>query len=202
MVYCGAAEPRPGAWTPWWTPCPQLPDVHVALVSCTAERKNAPTEPAGARQEPGWRPGAPAAVRAALAEVVGVPRAGRRWGDPDPPLPNHEIALITKFFEYSHARLPIVVTDVRDDGRDGPLDRSGRGVPGRGRHDYVRAVRRCSPTRALPRGYDRRALDGWTWEAQAAGPGRRLPPAGPAGRRPARPAATAESEGPETAPPV
>ena len=27
--------------------------------------------------------------------------------------PNHEIALITKFFEYSHARLPIVVSDVR-----------------------------------------------------------------------------------------
>ena len=27
--------------------------------------------------------------------------------------PNHEIALITKFFEYSHARLPLVVSDVR-----------------------------------------------------------------------------------------
>ena len=55
--------------------------------------------------------------------------------------PNHEIALITKFFEYSHARLPIVVSDVQDDGRDGPPHRAGRGLPGRRRRTTSSAPR-------------------------------------------------------------
>ncbi|MEE6309932.1 glycosyltransferase family 4 protein [Plantactinospora veratri] len=109
--------------------------------------------------------------------------------------PNHEIALITKFFEYAHARLPLVVSDVRTMAET--VRSTGQGEVFRARDvaDYARAVRAvlADPGRYRT-AYDRPGLlAGWTWAAQAeilTGIYRRLlagapeqgePPAPPAG---------------------
>jgi glycogen(starch) synthase len=82
---------------------------------------------------------------------------------------NYEIALVTKFFEYSHAGLPLVVSDVRtmaDTVRatgQGEVFRAGDVA------DYARAI---TAVLAAPERY-RAAYDkpgllaGWTWDAQA-----------------------------------
>jgi glycosyltransferase involved in cell wall biosynthesis len=83
--------------------------------------------------------------------------------------PNHEIALITKFFEYSHARLPIVVSDVRTMASTVRATGQGEVFRAKDLDSYVRAV---SAVLAAPERY-RAAyerpdlLAGWTWKTQA-----------------------------------
>ncbi len=82
---------------------------------------------------------------------------------------NHEISLATKFFEYSHAHLPIVVSDVKE--MAAMVRRTGQGEVFRAEDldDYVRAIRAVL---ADPKKY-RAAYDGlellqsWTWDKQA-----------------------------------
>lgn len=85
--------------------------------------------------------------------------------------PNHEIALITKFFEYSHAHLPIVVSDVRTMADTVRATGQGEVFRAQDVDDFVRAVRAvlADPARyrAVYDGPDS-PLPGWTWEAQAA----------------------------------
>ncbi|WP_435055163.1 glycosyltransferase family 4 protein [Micromonospora aurantiaca (nom. illeg.)] len=84
--------------------------------------------------------------------------------------PNHEIALITKFFEYAHARLPIVVSDVRTMAETVRATGQGEVFRARDTADLARAVRAvlADPARyrAAYEGPDS-PLPGWTWEAQA-----------------------------------
>ena len=84
--------------------------------------------------------------------------------------PNHEIALITKFFEYAHARLPIVVSDVRTMAETVRATGQGEVFRARDAADLARAVRTvlADPARyrAAYEGPDS-PLPGWTWEAQA-----------------------------------
>jgi glycosyltransferase involved in cell wall biosynthesis len=77
--------------------------------------------------------------------------------------------LATKFFEYAHARLPIVVSDVKTMSEmvratgQGEVFRAGDVA------DYVRAVRTvlADPQRYRA-AYDKPGLlDEWTWEKQA-----------------------------------
>jgi glycosyltransferase involved in cell wall biosynthesis len=83
--------------------------------------------------------------------------------------PNHEIALITKFLEYSHARLPIVVSDVKTMSET--VIRTGQGevFVAENLGDFVRAVKAVL---AAPEHY-RQAYDApglleqWTWEKSA-----------------------------------
>jgi len=83
--------------------------------------------------------------------------------------PNHEIALITKFLEYSHARLPIVVSDVKTMAET--VERTGQGEVFEAENlgDFVRAVKAVL---AAPEHY-RQAYDApslleeWTWENSA-----------------------------------
>ncbi|MEO3816015.1 glycosyltransferase [Plantactinospora sp. B24E8] len=103
---------------------------------------------------------------------------------------NHEIQLITKFFEYSHARLPIVVSDVETMAATTRENGQGEVFRVDDVQEYVRAVRAivADPERyrAAYRSID---LAAWTWEAQAVvqdrlyrrlAPPHRLP-AGPVG---------------------
>jgi glycosyltransferase involved in cell wall biosynthesis len=83
--------------------------------------------------------------------------------------PNHEIALITKFMEYSHARLPLVVSDVKTMG--GVTESTGQGEVFRAEdlEDFLRAVKAVLSDPGRYRAvYDKAGLlDQWTWEAQA-----------------------------------
>ncbi|MEU4380818.1 glycosyltransferase family 4 protein [Micromonospora echinofusca] len=83
--------------------------------------------------------------------------------------PNHEIALITKFFEYSHARLPLVVSDVRTMAET--VRSTGQGEVFRAEDvgDFVRVVRGVLADPGRYREvYERPGLlESWTWEAQA-----------------------------------
>jgi glycogen(starch) synthase len=84
--------------------------------------------------------------------------------------PNHEIALITKFLEYSQARLPIVVSDVKT--MADTVRRTGQGevFEAENLDDFVCAVKAVL---AAPEHY-RHAYDAsglleqWTWENSAA----------------------------------
>jgi glycosyltransferase involved in cell wall biosynthesis len=83
--------------------------------------------------------------------------------------PNHEIALVTKFFEYSHARLPLVVSDVRVMAETVRATGQGEVFRAADVADYVRAVRAVLANPGRYRAaYDKPGLlDEWTWEAQA-----------------------------------
>jgi glycogen(starch) synthase len=83
--------------------------------------------------------------------------------------PNHEIALITKFFEYAHARLPMVVSDVRTMAAMTRKLGQGEVFKADDVADFARAVRLvlADPER-YRRAYETPGLlDQWTWEAQA-----------------------------------
>jgi glycogen synthase len=83
--------------------------------------------------------------------------------------PNHEVSLITKFFEYAHARLPLVVSDVRTMSATVRATGQGEVFTAEDIDDYVRAVRAVldDPERYRA-AYDKPGLlDGWTWAAQA-----------------------------------
>ncbi|MCC3762791.1 glycosyltransferase [Glycomyces sp. TRM65418] len=82
---------------------------------------------------------------------------------------NHEISLITKFFEYAHARLPIVVSDVKT--MSALVRRTGQGEVFRAEdtEDFIRAVKavledpetyRKAYAEAVP-------LEEWTWASQS-----------------------------------
>ncbi|REF99539.1 glycosyltransferase involved in cell wall biosynthesis [Asanoa ferruginea] len=84
--------------------------------------------------------------------------------------PNHEIALITKFFEYAHARLPMVVSDVRTMADAVRAAGIGEVFRSEDLDDFVRAVGLVLADRGRYRAAyeDPELLDSWTWERQAA----------------------------------
>jgi glycosyltransferase involved in cell wall biosynthesis len=83
--------------------------------------------------------------------------------------PNHEIALITKFFEYSHARLPLVVSDVKAMGHMTQSTGQGEVFEAENLDSFVAAVRAVldKPERYRQAYDDPALLERWTWEAQA-----------------------------------
>ncbi len=83
--------------------------------------------------------------------------------------PNHEIALITKFFEYSHAHLPLVVSDVKAMGHMTQHTGQGEVFEAENVDSFVAAVRAVleKPERYREVYDDPALLAQWTWEAQA-----------------------------------
>ncbi|MEV8069350.1 glycosyltransferase family 4 protein [Streptomyces sp. NPDC085995] len=83
--------------------------------------------------------------------------------------PNHEIALITKFFEYSHARLPLVVSDVKTMSEVTRSTGQGEICRAEDVDDLVRAIKTVlADPEKYRAAYDKPGLlDTWTWEAQA-----------------------------------
>jgi glycosyltransferase involved in cell wall biosynthesis len=170
LAYCGGVNPRRGVDL-MIDALPDLPGVHVALVTLHPSGNNAASDALRER-----------AVEVGVADRVHLLPYVPHWqvapflsaADvgviPIHHQPNHEIALITKFFEFSHARLPIVVSDVKTMSETVRATGQGEVFRARDREGYVRAVRAvlADPER-YRKAYDAPGLlDGWTWEAQAA----------------------------------
>ncbi|MEO5877581.1 MAG: glycosyltransferase family 4 protein [Streptosporangiaceae bacterium] len=83
--------------------------------------------------------------------------------------PNHEIALITKFFEYSHARLPIIVSDVETMSAMVRTTGQGEVFEARNTPAFVAAVQTvlAEPKRYRDVYEQPGFLDAWSWQAQA-----------------------------------
>ncbi|BCL16615.1 glycosyltransferase family 4 protein [Micromonospora sagamiensis] len=169
LVYCGGINPSRGVDV-MIRALTELPDAHVALVSLHPNGK-VPTmielEDLAAElgvadrvhllpYVPHWQ--VPQFLAAADAGVIPIHHK-----------PNHEIALITKFFEYAHARLPMVVSDVQTMADTTRATGQGEVFVADDLADYLRAVRMvlADPER-YRKAYDQPGvLAGWTWEAQA-----------------------------------
>ncbi|MFJ8580600.1 glycosyltransferase family 4 protein [Micromonospora sp. NPDC093277] len=167
LVYSGAAARQRGLDI-MVDALPQLPGVHVALVV------NKPDGPyvrgvLARAAKLGVADRVHALPYVAHWQVVPFLSAATAGVIPIHHWPNHEIALITKFFEYSHARLPLVVSDVKT--MAGTVRSTGQGEVFRAEDvaDYVRAVHAVLADPARYRAaYDRPGLlANWTWEAQA-----------------------------------
>ncbi|MCA1271293.1 glycosyltransferase family 4 protein [Streptomyces rubiginosohelvolus] len=148
----------------------RMPDVHVAMVSVP--------------------PGKPYAATATIRKLVAELGVGDRvhflpfvphWQvaefvapadaavSPLHHLANHELALSNKFFEYSQARLPQVVSDIRTMSEMVASTGQGEVFRAQDTEDYVRAVKAvlADPERYRA-AYDKPGLlEKWTWEAQA-----------------------------------
>ncbi len=163
LVYSGSSSPQRGLDT-IVEALPSLPGVHLALVvqDPSAPHITALTEAGDERVHAVPYVPAEQVFRFLAPADVGVIPI-HHW-------PNHEIALITKFFEYSHARLPIVVSDVRAMAEAVRATGQGEVFRARDAADLARAVRAilADPKRyrAVYDGPDS-PLPGWTWEAQA-----------------------------------
>ncbi len=167
LVYSGAAAEQRGMAT-MVEALPHLGDVHAAFVVNSPSGRYvqgllARAEELGVADRMHVLPYVPhhQVVSFLSAATVGVIPI-HHW-------PNHEIALITKFFEYSHARLPIVVSDVKTMSEMVRETGQGEVFTAEDVTDFVRAVRAVLADPARYRAaYDRPGLlEEWTWEAQA-----------------------------------
>ncbi len=161
LVYSGSIAPQRGLWTVV-AALPSLPGVHLALVVADPSAPQVAALTAGDRVHAvPYVPHRQVARFLSAADVGVIPI--EHW-------PNHEIALITKFFEYAHARLPIVVSDVRTMARTVRATGQGEVFRAGDAAGFARAVRAVlnAPDRyrAAYDGPDS-PLPGWTWEAQA-----------------------------------
>ncbi|RDG39775.1 glycosyltransferase [Streptomyces corynorhini] len=166
-VYSGAAAPQRGLDV-MVESLPRLPGTHVAFIVLRPGSEYMNTlrtraEELGVSDRVHILPYVPhyQVVRFLATADVGVIPI-HHW-------PNHEIALITKFFEYSHARLPFVVSDVKTMGEMVAETGQGEVFKAEDVADYVRAVKAVlADPKKYRQVYDGKGLlDTWTWEAQA-----------------------------------
>ncbi|WP_344570297.1 glycosyltransferase family 4 protein [Streptomyces axinellae] len=167
VVYSGGAAPQRGLAT-MVEALPALPEVHTALVvnrpgSWYVRQLRARAEALGAGDRLHVLPYVPyrqVVPFLAEADVGAIPI--HHWT-------NHEIALITKFFEYAHARLPLVVSDVRTMAATTRETGQGEVFRAEDTADYVRAVRAvlADPGRYRAAYEAPGLLARWTWQTQA-----------------------------------
>lgn len=166
VVYSGAAAPHRGMGV-MVEAMPRLEQVHVAFVV------NDPTGPylsslVARAEELGVAERLHVLPYVPHNQVVGFLSTATIGVIPIHHWLNHEIQLITKFFEYSHARLPILVSDVET--MAATVRATGQGEVFRvdDVEGYVRAVQAviADPERYRA-AYESMDLAAWTWEAQA-----------------------------------
>ncbi|GAB3648819.1 glycosyltransferase family 4 protein [Glycomyces tarimensis] len=166
MVYSGAAAPQRGL-VDMVSALPHLDGVHCALVVGKSESRF-PQELLAQARELGVADRLHLVPYVPYWQVVPFLSSADVGVIPLHHYLNHEIALITKFFEYSHARLPIVVTDVKTMG--GMVRATGQGEVCRAEdpEDLARAVKAIlADPKAYRSVYEGGLLDEWTWRAQA-----------------------------------
>lgn len=205
LVYCGGITPVRGIDL-MIEAMVDLPDVHVAFMCLHPSGRNGPADEAFEQAT-----ALGVADRAHMLsyvphwQVAKVITSADAAVSPLIHLPNHEIALSNKFFEYSQARLPLIVSDVRTMADTVMATGQGEVFRAGDREDYVRAVRKVLADPAKYRAaYDKPGLlDGWTWEAQAGALdalySRLHSPVGDAGRNDDVVEAAATARRPETA---
>ncbi|MEU1679421.1 glycosyltransferase family 4 protein [Micromonospora zamorensis] len=169
LVYSGAVNPSRGCQI-MVEALPELPDVHVAFVTINPNGDNQFSEALRER-----------AVELGVADRVHLLPYVLHWqvvpflsgADagviPIHHKPNHELALITKFLEYAHARLPVVVSDVKTMAQTARATGQGEVFTAEDLTDYARAVRAvlADPKRYRAAYDEPGLLEAWTWEAQA-----------------------------------
>jgi len=168
LVYSGSTSIQRGLDTVVRA-LPRLPDVHLALVvadppSPYVRQLSAAAVRFGAGDRLHVLPYVPyedvvAFLSAADVGVIPI----HHW-------PNHELSLITKFFEYSHARLPIVVSDVKTMAETVRATGQGEVFRAGDVADFVRAVESVlADPRRYRAAYDKpdSMLPTWTWQTQA-----------------------------------
>ncbi|MEV0650298.1 glycosyltransferase family 4 protein [Phytomonospora sp. NPDC050363] len=167
LVYSGAAAPQRGLDT-MIEALPHLPGTHVALIVARPECDHV-QELLGRAAELGAVERVHALPYVPHWQVVPYLAAADVGVIPIRHFPNHEIALITKYFEYSHARLPVVVSDVRTMAATTRSTGQGEVFEAENTEDYVRAVRSILDDPQRYRSvYERPGLlDQWYWETQA-----------------------------------
>jgi glycosyltransferase involved in cell wall biosynthesis len=167
IVYSGVMAAKRGLST-MVDALPRLPDVHVAFVAADPQSRYV-RDLIGRAAELGAATRLHVVGYVPYDQVVGLLAEADLGAIPLLHYPNHEIALITKFFEYSQARLPVVVSDVR--AMASMVRQTGQGevFPAGDLDGYVAAVTAVlSDPRRYRAVYDATGLlDEWTWEAQA-----------------------------------
>lgn len=166
MVYSGAASPARGLEV-MIEAMPELPEVVCALVVNKPE-SDYMKEVLGRARELGVLDRVRVLPYVPFDQVVPFLSSATVGVIPINHWPNHEIQLITKYFEYAHARLPMVVSDVRvmaETARDlghGEVFTAGDVA------SFVTAMRTvlADPER-YRKAYTDEQLREWTWEAQA-----------------------------------
>ena len=170
LVYCGGVNDVRGVDVAVRA-LPLLPGVHLALVSVHPNGNRSTVEPVEEL-----------ARTLGVADRVHVLPYVQHWevvpflAEADAAfsgllhLPNHEIALSNKFFEYSQARLPLLVSDVR--AMSETVRATGQGEVFRAGDvaGFAAAAERVlADPRRYRAAYDAPGLlDGWTWAQQAA----------------------------------
>ncbi|WP_285689454.1 glycosyltransferase family 4 protein [Actinoplanes sp. NBRC 103695] len=150
---------------------PQLPGVHLVLLSLAPDRTRAAADALEAQAA-----ALGVADRLHLLpylphhQVVPFLSGANAAISPLEHTPNHEVALTNKSFEYAHAGLPQVVSDVRSAADMVRATGIGEVFRAGDVDDFARAARAVLEDPARYRaGYDKPGLlDEWTWERQSA----------------------------------
>ena len=170
LAYCGGINAVRGV-TLMVEALPDLPGVHAAFVSVPPNgRRNGIDELEERARELGVTDRVHILPYVKHWQVVPFLSTADAAVSPLLHLPNHEIALSNKFFEYSHARLPLVVSDVRTMAAMVRKTGQGEVFQAGDRADYVRAVRAvlADPQRYRAAYNAPGLLEQWTWSGQAA----------------------------------
>lgn len=167
LVYSGAIAPQRGIATVI-AALPKLQDVHLAIVA--ADEFSLPVR---ALLDQARQLGVAERVHVVgyvpVSDIVSFLSSADIGLIPILHYPNHEIALITKFLEYSHARLPIVVSDVKTMSE--MVLRTGQGevFTAEDVDSFVAAVNKVLADKArYVKAYEAEGLlAGWTWDSAA-----------------------------------